>query len=327
MQPYDQVFGDDCGGELCPQAEAIVKAMENPDAPPVERMDIQAARINHALEAYDLSIPTDKIQIEDREFEVKDRSLRVRMYTPQGEGPFPILVFAHGGCWTFCSIDSHDSLCRFYCLYANCVVVSVDYSLAPERPFPHGLDDVEEAILWCFENASQINSEPACIAVGGDSAGGNLSAAVAQRLQSHPELKLCLQLLIYPICDTSIMTGGSLDRYANDYFFTRDVLKWTASLYTSDHNPKTPEISPLYGELSTTLAPAHFIIAECDVLRDQAIAYAKALRSAGITVQTNYYRGVPHAFVAMAGALDLGMQALEESAHSLKRAFTQSKRS
>lgn len=322
MAAFDREFGNGYNGELCPAARVIAEAFDDRSAPPVEQMDIQSAREVHALEAYDISISPDQIHIEDREIELDGRLLRVRVYTPSGVGPFPILVFAHGGCWTFCSIESHEQLCRYYCIHAHCVVVSVDYSLAPERPFPHGLNDFEDALLWCFENASEINGNPRRMAVAGDSAGGNLSAAVAQRLQSHPDLKLSLQVLLYPICDPSVMTGGSLDRYADGYFFTRDVLQWTASLYTNnDTDPKHPEVSPIYGEITTGLAPAFFVIAECDVLRDQAFEYADVLRQAGIDVQCHYYRGVPHAFMAMAGTLKLGQQALEDSAQQLAQAF------
>ncbi len=322
---FDREFGDNYNGELCPEAHVIAEAFHDPLAPPAAQMDIQAAREGHVLEAYELSIPTDQIQIEDRRITLHHRSLRLRIYTPAQAGPFPILVFAHGGCWTFCSIESHEQLCRYYCLHAQCVVVSVDYSLAPEHPFPHGLNDFEDAIVWCFNNASEINGDPTRMAVAGDSAGGNLSAAVAQRLQSHPDLKLCLQVLLYPICDISTMTGGSLDRYAEGYFFTRDVLQWTASLYTNNcTDVKHPEISPVYGEITSNLAPAFFVIAECDVLRDQAFAYANILRQAGIDVQCNYYRGVPHAFIAMAGALKLGQQALNDSAQQLVKAFARS---
>ena len=111
-------------------------------------------------------------------------------------------------------------------------------------------------------------------------------------------------------------------RYAKGYFFTRDILKWTASLYAADSDPQNAEISPLFGQAVSEMAPAHFIVAECDVLRDQAFAYAQALREAGVTVQCHYYHGVPHAFVAMAGALDLGKQALQGSKESLKTAFS-----
>lgn len=113
-----------------------------------------------------------------------------------------------------------------------------------------------------------------------------------------------------------------MDRYATGYFFTKEVLTWTASLYTKGSDPKHPEISPAYGTMTPTLAPAHFVIAECDVLRDQAVEYAQQLRNQGIAVTADYYRGVPHAFIAMAGKLEIGQQALEDSAQQLKRAFS-----
>lgn len=324
MSAYDQITGEDFNGELCPQAQAIVDSFPQPTAAPIEAMDIQAARDNHALEAFDITIASSKTQVEDRQIELKKRSLRVRIYSPEGEGPFPILSFAHGGCWTFCSIESHDHLCHYYAHHANCVVVSVDYALAPEHPFPQGLDDFYDATLWCFENASALNGDATRVAVAGDSAGGNLAAVVAQRLQTHSHYRLSLQLLIYPICDASQLVGGSMERYAKNYFFTHDVFRWTASLYAKDNPLETPEISPLYGKVSTQLAPSVFLIAECDILRDQALAYAERLREVGADVRCDYYRGVPHAFIAMAGKLKLGERALKKSAQTLKHAFTQS---
>lgn len=326
MQAIDTQTGEDFGGELCPQARRIVKALEDPNPSPVEEMDIQAARTGHGLEAYDLPSSASPLQVEDRQIQSKGRQIRIRTYTPQGDGTFPILAFAHGGCWTFCSLDSHDRLCRYYAEHANCIVVSVDYALAPEKPFPHGLNDFYDAVLWCFEHGGEIRGDATRVAVAGDSAGGNLAAVVAQRLQTHATFRLCLQILIYPICDASSMEGESMDRYAQGYFFTRDVLTWTASLYTKGHDPKHPEISPLFGKIHPTLAPAHFIIAECDVLRDQALDYAQALRNAGVATQCNYYKGVPHAFIAMAGTLDLGRQALEDSIQQLKLAFSNTTR-
>jgi acetyl esterase len=321
IQQYDKITGEDFNGELCPQAQAIVQTFNHPDAPPVEETDIQAARETHALEAFDIETPSTETQVEDRQIEVNNRRIDIRIYTPAGDGPFPILVFAHGSCWTFCSLDSHDRLCRYYSHHAHCVVVSVDSALAPEYPFPQGLNDFHDAVLWCFEHADAIRGDAKRVAVAGDSAGGNLSSVVAQRLQSHPCFRLSLQLLIYPICDASNPEDASMNRYVNGYFFTQDVLTWTASLYAKNLHLQHPDISPLYGDVNSNLAPAFFLLAECDILRDQGLAYAQKLREAGVAVQCMLYRGVPHAFVAMADSLDLGRQALADSAKHLRLAF------
>lgn len=322
MVIFDKEFGQDFDGELSPEAAHIARSFDNPSAPPIEQMDIGAARREHALEAYDIEIAYAELDIENRTIQAAGREIGLRLYSPKGSGSFPILVFAHGGCWTFCSLDSHDRLCRYYAHHANCVVVAVDYALAPEHPYPQGLNDLHDAVIWCFEHAAEIHGDASRIAVAGDSAGGNLSAAVAQRMQNHPQFRLTLQLLIYPICDASQLHGGSLDRYQSGYFFTREVLAWTATLYTSGGYPAThPEISPLHGSITPKLAPAMFIIAECDVLRDQAVAYSQVLRDAGVKVDCHYYRGVPHAFVAMAGTLKIGQEALQDSAKRLRLAF------
>jgi acetyl esterase len=313
--------GENFDGELSPEALAVVRATDNPAAPPAEQTDILAAREGHALAAYDIDVPLEGMRITERFIPANGKELRVRIYTPASPGPLPVLVFAHGGCWTFCSIDSHDQICRFYARAVGCLVVSVDYALAPEAPYPHGLDDFHAAVLWCFDHAEEIGGDPTRIAVAGDSAGGNLSAAVARRMASDPKRKLRLQLLIYPICDAANLSGNSMDRYAKGYFFTRDILAWTASLYCKNDNPANPEISPLLGDVSETLAPACFLIAECDILSDQGLAYAEKLHAAGVPVDARVYRGVPHAFLAMAGRLESGLAALKDSAERLRLAF------
>lgn len=314
-------FGGTFGGELSPEALAVVRATDNPAAPPAGQTDIRAARETHALAAYDLAVPLEGMRIAERLISANGKELRVRIYTPAAPSPLPVLVFAHGGCWTFCSIDSHDQLCRFYARAVGCLVVSVDYALAPESPYPHGLDDFHAAVLWCFDHADEIGGDPTKIAVAGDSAGGNLSAAVARRMASDATRRLRLQLLIYPICDAANLSGGSMDRYAKGYFFTRDILAWTASLYSKNDDAVNPEISPLLGNVPATLAPACFLIAECDILKDQGLAYAEKLHDAGVPVEALVYRGVPHAFIAMAGTLESGLAALNDSAERLRKVF------
>lgn len=318
---YHKTLGEGHGGALCPTAQSIVDMFNNIADTPACEMDIDAARSEHALQAYDVVLQDVELQVNDLEVGVEGHKISMRIYTPSGPGPFPIVVFAHGGCWTFCSLDSHDRICRYLAHHTPCIVVSVDYALAPESPFPQGLEDFTRAVEWCFENAEEINGNSKRVAVAGDSAGGNLAAVTAQRMQNDPLNRLCLQLLIYPICDVSKRDDASMLRYEKGYFFTRDMLDWTVSHYVVGYNRMHPEISPLYGEVKPSLAPAMIIVAECDILSDQALAYAQKLHAAGVLVKTNLYRGVPHAFVAMAGALELGAQALEDVVIQLRQTF------
>jgi acetyl esterase len=320
--------GIDYSGELSPEAKKIVESFEpeNPDSVKVEEMDIALARSENGLADHDIKLPNPTPHTVDKTITQAGRDIRIRIYTPKesSEALLPIFVFAHGGCWTFCSLDSHDHICHYIAHHANCIVVSVDYALAPENPFPHGLNDFYDTVLWCSENAKFIGGDHTKIAVGGDSAGGNLAAAAAQKLASETNLSLCLQVLIYPICQVPAPPSSSLKRYAKGYFFTAETLEWTSSLYLPDQDESSitnPLISPTAGEITKSLAPAFFIIAECDILRDQALAYAEKLTAAGISTQSHYYLGMPHAFIAMAGTIKLGKYALTDCAQSLKQAF------
>lgn len=328
MHPaIDHVQGADFSGELSPEAWEIVQSFEpeNPDSVRAEDMDIAQARSEHGLAAHDISIPHPASKVSDKIISADGRNIRIRIYNPPAENGelLPLFVFAHGGCWTFCSLDSHDKICHYISHHARCIVVSVDYALAPEHPFPNGLNDYCDAILWCAEHAELIGADHTKIAVGGDSAGGNLAAVAAQKLLAESGLTICLQVLIYPICEVPATPSASLSRYAKGYFFTADMLVFTSSLYLQ--SPLTQEsiplVSPSLGTISPSLAPAFFVIAECDILRDQALAYAEKLKAAGVPVTCNYYLGMPHAFIAMAGSLTLGHQALDDCVHQLKNAF------
>ena len=159
----DQFHGTSYEGELSPEAKAIVDLFEDPDAPPADQMDIAKARSEHGLADHDVSVPSGSLRMEERLVE----DVRVRVYTPEGEGPFPVFIYAHGGCWVFCSVDSHDKLCRYIAYHTGCIVLSVDYSLAPEHPFPHGVNDVLNVTKWVFNNPASIGADGSKVAIGG----------------------------------------------------------------------------------------------------------------------------------------------------------------
>jgi acetyl esterase len=323
----DHFHGTDFSGELSPEAKKIIQLFEpeNPDSVRAADMDIAQARSVHGLAAHDIALPEPSSKVSEKIITSNNRDIRIRIYNPptENEEKFPLFVFAHGGCWTFCSLDSHDRICHYISHHSRCIVVSVDYALAPEHPFPAGLNDYCDAILWCAEHAELIGADHTKIAVGGDSAGGNLATVAAQKLLAESGLTICLQVLIYPICQVPAPPSTSLTRYAKGYFFTSDMLEFTSSLYIQ--SPLTQEsiplVSPISGIISPSLAPAFFVIAECDILRDQALAYAEKLKAAGIPVTCNYYLGMPHAFIAMAGSLPLGHHALDDCVQQISQAF------
>jgi acetyl esterase/lipase len=260
--------------------------------------------------------------VEDRTIRgYQGKEIRVRIYTPEGTAPFPVLVYYHGGCWVFCTIDMYDHLCRALARRAGCVVVSVDYRLAPEHRFPTGVEDAYAAARWASENAARIGGDPSRIAVGGDSAGGNLAAVVSLLARDRAEFSPALQLLIYPITDISTAETESYRTYSNG-FLSRDMMVWASNHYIREEGDRrNPAVSPLLAPDLRGLPPAFLVTAESDILRDEGEAYGERLAAAGVPVSGVRYRGVEHAFIVMAGKLDAGRQALEDCAEALVRSF------
>ncbi len=221
-----------------------------------------------------------------------------RLYRPEGEGPWPTTVFFHGGGFVVGDLDTHDQACRRLCRDASTVVLSVDYRLAPEHPFPAGVDDALAATRWAAAHLSELGGDDR-LAVGGDSAGGNLSAVVAQAV---PEL-LVAQLLVYPATD---MTGDHASRVENaeGYLLDLATMQWFFEQYYSESAgvpPEDPRLSPLRATSLVGQPPAVVVTAEFDPLRDEGEAYAEALTDAGVEVRRTRYDGLIHGFIDMAG--------------------------
>jgi acetyl esterase len=266
-------------------------------------------------------VPEDVAKIENRTLPSPAGGIPVRIYTPAGRGSLPVLVYFHGGGWVLGSVEGNDVLCRALSNAAGCIVMSVDYRLAPEHPFPAAVDDAYHATLWAAENAAGIGGDSSRIAVGGDSAGGNLAAVVAQVARDHGKPSLKFQLLIYPVTDAACDTP-SYSENADGYLLTRDAMQWFWNHYTpSDADRKNPCASPLRAVNFTGLPPALVITAEFDPLRDEGERYADRLRAAGISVQLTRYDGMIHGFFAMAAMIDQGKQAIQQAAAALRAAF------
>jgi len=225
-------------------------------------------------------------------------ALVVRIYRPSAAVNLPVLVWFHGGGWVLGSLDNGDFPCRQLANDANCVVVSVDYRLAPEDCFPAAIDDCLAATQWVAVAADELGVDAARIAVAGDSAGANLAACVAYRAREEGP-KLVYQLLIYPVTDADFARPSYVENGAG-YRLTLDDMQWFWECYTPDPADRTnPHVAPLHAPDLAGLPPAHVITAEFDPLRDEGEAYAAALQAAGVPTEAVRYDGLIHGFYVL----------------------------
>ena len=242
--------------------------------------------------------------------------LRARLYSPEEPGgPHPLLVFYHGGGFVIGDLDTHDGACRLLCRHAGVHVLAVDYRLAPEHPFPAATDDAWAALRWAAAHAADLGADPERVAVGGDSAGGNLAAVVAQRSAREGGPALALQLLIYPTVDAA-ERRPSFELFADGFFLTRPQMEWFTAHYLSGAqvDPADPRISPLRAPDLSGLAPAFIVTSAFDPLRDEGEAYAAALRKAGNSVGLRRFGGMIHGFINMVSVSRVSHDALIEIA-------------
>ncbi len=237
----------------------------------------------------------------------------VRVYTPEGSGPFPLYVYFHGGGWVIGNLDSQDADCRAIANAAACVVVSVNYRHAPEHKFPAAPEDAYRATQWVSDNAFRLNGDGAHLAVGGMSAGGNLAAVVTLMARDHGSPLIGFQVLIVPVTNYAFDTR-SYAKNGDGYVLTRDAMQWFWGHYLSTPaDGANPHASPLRAPDLRGLPPAFVLTAEYDPLRDEGRAYAERLREAGVAVAYKCYEGMLH--------MVLGPQAVRDMAERLRSAF------
>jgi acetyl esterase len=251
---------------------------------------------------------------------VTDSGVPLRRYRPEGEGPMPTLVYFFGGGWTLGSIDTADGVCRRLANLVPCQVITVGYRLAPENPFPAAVNDCHRATQWIAGHGVELGVDVARLAVGGDSAGGNLAAATTL-LARDSGPSLAAQLLVYPNTlygsDTPSMRAGD-----DPFLFNRTSVNWYWKHYLADESDGTnPLASPLLAPSHAGLPPALVITAEFDPLRDEGEFYAEKLYAAGVPTEMIRYDGMIHGFYTMSGVLDTARQALADSAAWLHKTF------
>ena len=304
------------------QTQAVLDMMAAVGAAPMNNLSVADARAV-ILEMAAMGGEAEPVgKIEDREIPGQEGKIPVRIYTPEGKGPFPVLVFFHGGGWVIGNIESHDTTCRVLTNAAGCVTVSVDYRLAPEHKFPAAPEDCYTATKWVADNATTFNGDPTRIAVGGDSAGGNLAAVVPLMARDRGGPNLVYQLLIYPATDYYLPGTPSIQENGDGYLLTRDDMIWFLGHYlSSEADIKHPYAFPLQAKELSGLPPAMVITAEFDPLRDEGEMYAVQLKQAGVVVTATRYHGTIHGFVSLAGMIDQGKKALADAAAGLRSAF------
>jgi len=260
-------------------------------------------------------------QIDDRTIPGPGREIPVRVYCPGDDRPLPLLVWFHGGGWTIGSLDTHDNTCRSLANGVGCVVVSVDYRLAPEHKFPAAVEDALAATQWVADHGADVGGDPARLAVGGDSAGGNLAAVVSLLARDAGTPDLAFQLLVYPVTDHEF-ESASMRENATGYFLELESMRWFCNQYLNDENDSADwRFSPIRAAALTGLPPAFVLTAEFDPLRDQGELYARRLEAAGVPVELRRYDGVFHGFFGMREFIEPAQQAFDDVTKALREAL------
>ncbi len=309
---------------LHPEVRALLEMMDAQGAPPLETQDPVEARNSRTEPMKMLGGEPDALgRVEDLFIPGPSGPVPARLYAagPVGEqgAPRPGLIYFHGGGFVFGNLDTHDAVCRSLAKQSGAVVMAVDYRLSPEHKFPAAVEDSYAATVWAAANAERLGIDRRRIAVGGDSAGGNLATVIAIRCRDAGGPSLSAQVLIYPVTDVSSFETGSHREYGERYFLTRAGMEWFTGHYlASADQARHPEASPLLAPDLSGLPPALVITAEFDPLRDEGEAYAQRLQEAGVDVTVTRYPGMIHGFVSMRGVVAGGRQGIQEAAGFLR---------
>ena len=306
---------------LDPQVVTIMEQVAALGFPPAHTVSAQEARANAA--ARPRAAGPEVAKVETRSIPGPESDIPVRIYTPYGDGPFPVLVWFHGGGWVVGDLESADPTARNLTVGSGCLVVSVDYRLAPETKFPGPAEDCYQATEWVAANAASLNADGGKLAVGGDSAGSNLAAAVCLMSRDRNGPEISFQLLVYPVTDRDFTTGSYVDN-AEGYQLSRDGMIWYWDHYLAkDEDAANPYAAPLRAEDLSGLPPALVVTAEYDPLRDEGEAFAARLSESGVATTSTRYEGMIHGFFGMSGAVDKGREAVAQACGLLKDTLAQ----
>lgn len=307
-----------------PEVQVLLEMMDQNDAPPTHALTAEGAR--EQFEQLTEQISKEEVaSMQDITIEGPGGDLTLRSYRPETnrEGPLPVLVFLHGGGFVIGSVDTHDNICCALANRAECLVVSVEYRLAPEHPFPAALEDTYRSLEWVHEHIDAMGGDPDRIALGGDSSGGNLTAGATLLSKDRNGPDIIHQLLIYPTVNTAeVYEMESYEENANGYFLEAADMKWFDEKYVQDEiHTRNEYASPLLARDLSGLPPATVVTAGFDPLRDEGVAYAERLEEADVPAEHHHYDGMIHGFVSMTGMISQADDALDLLADDLRTAF------
>ena len=305
---------------LDPQARQMIERTQALNLPPVRAMTPAAAR--ESVRQRSAALPCEEVaSVSDHRVPVAGGTVLVRVFSPRAEAPLPALVYFHGGGWVTGDVDTHEGICRTLANAARCVVASVDYRCAPEFPYPAAAEDAYAATRWVAEQAAALGIDARRLAVCGDSAGGNLAAAVALMARDRGGPSLSFQVLVYPVTDCDF-DRPSYRENAEGYLLTADSMRFYWDQYAPDVAARTqPYAAPMRAASLAGLPPALVITAEYDPLRDEGEAYASRLAAAGVPVTQSRYPGMIHAFFRFTNSIDAARAAVTEAVAALQKAW------
>ncbi len=313
-----------------PQMKAVLDELAALDPKPIEKLTPAEARrqpsaadaVKALLKKQGKSTDPEPVgKVADQTVPGPAGKIPIRVYTPKGDGPFPVLVYFHGGGWVLADLDTYDSSCRALTNAAGCLVVSCDYRHAPEHKFPAAAEDAFAAYQWVLANAAALNGDPKRVAVGGESAGGNLAAVTAIRTLDKKVSSPVYQLLVYPVTNYGFDTE-SYKEHADAKPLNREMMKWFWGHYLAEPaDGDRAYASPLRARNVSQLPPATVITADIDPLRSEGKLYADKLKQAGVQVDYTNYEGMTHEFFGMGAVVDKAKQAVQKAADGLKSGF------
>lgn len=309
---------------LHPQARAFLDLIAVTKAPPIQTQSVAMARAMYTRMSQVTQAPSNPaLRVTEARAQGRDGELPVRFYRDQGTpaAASPAIMFFHGGGWVLGGLDDYDNFCRDLAAASGCVVASLAYRLAPEHPFPAGLDDCYAATQWAASRAAELGIDPRRIAVAGDSAGGALATAMCRLARDRGGPMLRYQALIYPSTDMT-MSSRSQAELAEGYLLTLEAQRWFGSHYVpAGVDLRDPLLSPLFAQDLAGLPPALVVTAGFDPLRDEGKAYADRLAAAGVAVEHVDYADMIHGFITMTGILDTARAAIRHLGSAIGRAL------